>query len=166
MHPKSLEINAQIKEMGLTITEVRNGITCVTDIHEFDIFHSLLGEMRPGSVADATSGGHLFISELKAATFNIDKIEALQNGYFDLFVKHARGNSANFKPKTCFPSGYSVEDAMNTIIDTIKNPKSTVLTTTTAQGKQIFDLTNQSNLKFRMYIEKEIVRFSPLSPNA
>ena len=162
LHPKSLEINAKIKEMGLKITEVKDGITCVTDIHEFDIFHSLLGEMRPGSVADTTSGGHWLCAELKAATFDIDKIEKFGNGFLDIWVKPSRGNSASFKPKTFFPAGNSIEECSNMIVNAIKNPKKIInITETHHKNQSLFLVLDKLDQTFAVRVTGNKIKFFP-----
>ena len=164
LKPQADLINAELKSLGgLTIIDQASGQQAL--IKEFDLFHSLLGEMKPGSVRSTTSGGHCFLTELRAASLSYDEVKAFGNGFFDMQIKPRRGLSASYKDQTYFPAGKSISDCTDILIDAIKNSKC-VEFGAAVEGKQIIDITQQSNQKFRLYIENNILRFSPVSPFA
>jgi hypothetical protein len=164
LKPQADLINAELKSLGgLTIIDQASGQQAL--IKEFDLFHSLLGEMKPGSVRSTTSGGHCFLTELRAASLSYDEVKAFGNGFFDMQIKPRRGLSASYKDQTYFPAGKSISDCTDILIDAIKNPKC-IEFGAAVEGKQIIDITQQSNQKFRLYIENNILRFSPVSPFA
>ena len=162
LEPQATRINAQVKNMGLKITEIKDGITCFTNIYEFDIFHSLLGEMRPGSVKSATSGGHWFLSELKASTFEVTNIEAFGSGFFDMSVKHTRGNSANYIAKSYFPVGSTIEECVDMVIDAIKDGQS-IINITEAQhiNQSLFQAKDKLNQVFGIRVTGTQAKFFP-----
>ena len=123
--------------------------------------------MKPGSVRDATKGGHWFLAECKAATFDIGEIISFENGFFDLSVKHSRGLSTQYVSKTCFPAGSSIEQCANIVNKAIENPLLIeYIKPTTDSIKQTFRVTNQSGQRFILRIENRKAQFSPLSPFA
>jgi len=122
--------------------------------------------MRPGSVKDATSGGHWFLSEFKAATFDVSNIEPFGNEFFDMSVKHVRGNSPKFKTQTCFPAINTIEDCVDTIIDAIDNSRNVKNISESSKNiaQQAFQFSNQSNQEFVIRIESFKASFYPISP--
>ncbi len=80
LEPQAAAINAEIKAAGgLKFMDPVTKAEVV--IEKFDLVHSLLGEMKPGSIRETIKGGHLLISELKAATLEIGTIKSLDNGF-------------------------------------------------------------------------------------
>ena len=166
IEPQAKKINAALKKKGeIKLFDKRQSVEGIFD--EFDIFHSLLGEMKPGSVRDATKGGHWFLAECKAATFDIGEIISFENGFFDLSVKHSRGLSTQYVSKTCFPAGSSIEQCANIVNKAIENPLLIeYIKPTTDSIKQTFRVTNQSGQRFILRIENRKAQFFPLSPFA
>ena len=162
LEPQAKLINVNVKKMGLSIIDSNNNII---KIHELDIFHSLLGEMAPGSVQKAMSGGHWFSADAKAATYLIDEIIPFNNNhFFDLKLKHINSVSSS-KFKTYFPAGSTIEQCSNMVIDAIKNFNEIEFKVLSAE-KQIVDLTCGSGQKIRIYVVDSVARFSPVSPFA
>ena len=165
LEPKARVINERIKQAGgLKIIEARDGIKCVTEIHEFDLFHSLLGEVKPGSIRNHTNGGHLLIPELKAALLDIGDIEHVGNGFFDIGIKYAGKESINYELKTFFPIGTTVEGSVAMIEDVIKMPKNIRFENINIKGRVPVYITNTLDYEFGVHIEKGIARFYPMKP--
>jgi len=165
--PKAIEINERIRKAGgLKISETRNGIEYITEIYELDLFHSLLGEMRPGSVRDATKGGHLFIAELKSATFDIGDIKSFGSGFFDMDIKHLRGFSDKYKTNSFFKMGTSVDKVVEMIEDAIKNSKDTIFMGIADNGRISFDVINKSDQIFALHIKDKIAKIHPVNPSS
>jgi hypothetical protein len=167
LEPQATKINARIQQAGgIKITEIRDGIECVTEIHEFDLFHSLLGEMTPGFTNAHTKGGHLFIPELKAALLDTGEIKSLGNGFFDMEIKYKGKISNNYKNNSYFPGGTSVEQAVKIIEEAISNFQLIESTHLAVNGKQTFNITSKYGTKFRVYIENNVAKYHPLNPFA
>jgi len=165
LEPQAAKINARIKQVGgLKITELRNGIECVTEIHEFDLFHSLLGDLKPGSISAHTGGGHLFIHDLKTTLLEFGELENIGDGFFDLGIRYACKGQGNFKPKTYFPMGTTVEESFAVIEDTIKNPKILDFANINTTGRVAVSITNTLDYEFGLFIDKGIARFFPIKP--
>jgi|GEM_PF-430524 len=163
LEPQATKINARIKKTGgLKITEVRDGIECIVEIHEFDLYHSLLGEIRPGSIRDHTKGGHLLIPELKAALFDIGEVEHIGNEFFDMKIKYAGKVGGRYERKTYFPMGTTVEESVTMIEDAMKIPKEIRFADINDKGRVPIYITNSLDLKFGLHIEKGIVKYYPM----
>jgi len=156
LEPQATVINAEIKAMGgLKFIHPETGQQII--IQKLDLFHSLLGEMKPGSIRHTTKGGHLMIPELRAATLEMSEIKHVSNGYFEAFIK----SGCNKKQCTYFPLETSVQDAVSIIKDSIQNPKKLspkILNSSNAQG---FQLTNYQLQNFVISIENKIGKFYP-----
>lgn len=64
LEPKAKKINNALKAQGgLKVVDPKTGAVQAV-IEEFDLFHSLLGEMSPNALANRVKGGHLYIPEL------------------------------------------------------------------------------------------------------
>jgi len=161
--PKAIEINERIRKAGgLKISETRNGIEYITEIYELDLFHSLLGEMKPGSVRDATKGGHLFISELKSATFDIGEIKSFGNGFFDMEIKHVRGLSDQYKTNSFFQVGTSIDEAVAMIENSVLFPyEIRIIEGIKNKSLKGFHLINKNGDSFALFIENKVAQFYP-----
>ena len=151
-------INAEIEAMGgLKIVETRDGITCITEIHKLDLFHSLLGEMKPGNLKKCVQGGHLFIPELRAATLEVGELSKFGDGFFDAFIRVKSESKIN----SYFPLGTTVQEAVDMIKDVIKNYEKISLKTLRDSSKIGFDLSKQQK-QFAIIIENKIAQFYPV----
>ena len=163
LEPKARIINARIKDIGgLKVRQIHNGIECISEIYEFDLFHSLLGEVNPGFTNCHTKGGHLFIPELKAALLDIGEIKPLKNGFFDLGIKYKGKASLNFKDNSYFPAGTSVEQAVGMIEKAIANIEK--IENVTGKGridKVIYQIELYNNQAFRLCIKNKTATFFP-----
>ncbi|MGZ6255320.1 MAG: hypothetical protein ACXWL5_04990 [Candidatus Chromulinivorax sp.] len=159
LEPQARKINARIKEAGgLKITEIRDGIECITEIHEFDLFHSLLGEIRPGSIRDNTLGGHLSIPELRVATLELGEIKLLENGFFDIPIK----KGSNSKINSYFPAGTSIEQAVEMVEEGICNIKEIQnITPLDKPGQIIYKVKNLQKQTFKLHIKNNKAQFYP-----
>ncbi len=179
LEPQAQQINADLKAMGGLIIRDPNNTNIFVKIEEFDLFHSLLGEMQHGSIRKNLSGGHLIISELKAALCEFNDMQTYWDGFMDIQMKLKRGTSDVFKPKSFFPYGSSPSDCTNIIENAIKNtindPKIKNLTPskinlfkveTDAQNITKFTIEIENNLGqvFKFYIEDGIAKYFPFSP--
>jgi len=163
LEPQARLINERLQKCGgLKIVEIRDGIKCTTEIHEFDLFHSLLGEMRPGSIRDHTNGGHLFIPELRAAMLDVGSIEVLENGFFDMGIKYKGKASTKFVPNTYFPTGKSVEEVVAMIEDAVLKPQE-IKAINNLKNKDLIGLqaTNKKNQTFMLLLEGNVAQFYP-----
>ena len=170
--PKALEINDRLKKIpgGLKIIDQKTGIEAV--IKEFDLFHSLLGEMKPQALANRVSGGHLFIPELKGAILDINEIKQFGKGYFDMGIKYAGKQSTKYKPNSYFPIGTSIEQAVEIIEDAISNkgfiefikPENISIESALASTKKTFEATHRQNQKFTLHTDNGITNFYPNAP--
>jgi len=131
-------------------------------IKELDLFHSLLGEMRPGSIKKHTSGGHLLIPELRAAMLDVDKIEHIGKDFFDMSIKYAGKQSEKYVSNTYFPMGTSIEQSVSIIKDTIKNNINvSIVENIKDESFKGFKLTNQQNQVFVLLTQNETAQFYP-----
>jgi len=163
--PKAIEINERIRKAGgLKISETRNGIEYITEIYELDLFHSVLGELKPGSIRNHTKGGHLLIPELKAALLDIGEIEHIGNGFFDMQIKYAGKISDRYELKSYFPLGVSVEETVLIIEDAIKMPASISFGKINIEGRVPVNIVNKLDCKFWLHIEKGVARYYPINP--
>ena len=169
--PKVLEINEKLRGSGgLKFIDPATKVEVI--IKEFDLFHSLLGEMKPQALANRTSGGHLFIPELKAATLDIHEIKQFGKGYFDMGIKYAGKQSTKYKPNSYFPIGTSIEQAVEIIEDTISNkgfiefikPENISIENALASTKKTFEATHKHSQKFTLHIDNGIINFYPNAP--
>ena len=165
LEPQAARINAQLHARGgikvidpLTKTE--------TIIEKYDLVHSLLGEMKPEALANRTSGGHLMIIELRTATLDFKNIELFNNNFFDIGIKYAGKASEKYKPNSYFPTGTTIEQAVEMIEDAILNSKNIIISDTTTSGKISCDIINKSDQIFALYIENKIATFHPVNPAA
>jgi len=162
LYPKSIEINARIKNIGLTIIDPNNKNNIIY-IEDLDIFHSFLGDMKPGSIADATSGGHCFLSELKGATLAVEEIIPFKNGFFDMRIRHLKGEG-KFRPKTYFPSGKNIEQCADMIIDVIKKPQFIEnITGARDINQSVFKVIDSYDQTFCLRITNGVVKCYPLA---
>ncbi len=145
---------------GITLTSTHTGqadfVAQSVTIKQYDVFHSLLGEMKPGSIAKHTKGGHLFIAELKAVALELKEFKELEHGFFDMVVK--RGS--NKKPKTFYPLGTTAEQALTSIEETVLQPQTVKL----ENGIEKINcyITNKQGQQFTLYIDKNnIAQFHP-----
>ncbi len=163
LEPQARRINARIKETGgLKITEIKDGMKCITEIHEFDLFHSLLGEVNPGFTNAHTKGGHLLIPELKVALLDIGEIESLGNGFFDMGIKYAGKDSIKYKPNSYFPAGTSVDQAVDMIEQAINNIEKIRNETSVGRIDQaIYHIELSNNQAFRLCIKNNVATFFP-----
>jgi hypothetical protein len=161
LEPKAAKINAQLKASGgLKIIDPISKTEVI--IEEFDLFHSLLCEMKPEALANRTSGGHLMIPELHAATLDIRNIESLGNGFLDIEIKYAGKLSDKYKKNSYFPAGTTPERAVKFIEDSITNFKKIKNVTPTGTiDRIIFEFQNYENQSFKVYIKENIARFHP-----
>ena len=161
LEPKAAKINAQLKASGgLKIIDPISKTEVI--IEEFDLFHSLLCEMKPEALANRTSGGHLMITELHAATLDIRNIESLGNGFLDIEIKYAGKLSDKYKKNSYFPAGTTPERAVKFIEDSITNFKKIKNVTPTGTiDRIIFEFQNYENQSFKVYIKENIARFHP-----
>ncbi len=141
---------------GITITDPQTGIQAT--IKKYDLFHSLLGEMKPGSIKSNTKGGHLMIPELKAALLEIGEITPLKHGFFDINIKAG----SNKKINSCFPLGTSVDQAMEIIEDAIINYNDITVKLNTKNSLQhICELKHHTGHAFSLRIQNNIAQFYP-----
>ena len=162
LHPHALEINELVKKSMLKVVDLEGNIIHIT---KFDIFHTYIGEMRPNVTGAAKKGGHLFHIESKTATHIVENIIPLENGYFDMSVKHIN-DLGKTVPKTQFPLGSMPKENAQIIIDLIQELKNPIEVISGKNGKATFDLIQQSNQKFTVYVENGIAHFHPVSPKA
>jgi hypothetical protein len=135
----------------------------IIEIDGFGLFHSLLGDMRPGCFKTARRGGHLLLPELKTATHALENFQNLEKGYFMLDIKHIEDLSDKLNPKTFFPYGKTPLECAKIIIDAIKNPKNIESIESIIPNKNVnektIDIINQFNQKFRICIKNHIATF-------
>ena len=155
--PQALEINDKLKKAGgLKFINPTTKVEVV--IKELDLFHSLLGEMKPQYLNNVTKGGHLPILELKSALFEIGEIESLGSGFFDMHIK--RGS--NSKINSFFPVGKSVEQCVKMIENAIENVEFIEYIKPKYETTQkAFYAKSKTNQNFLLRIENEIAKFYP-----
>ena len=163
LHAHSVEINQLVEKAMLQIVDLEGN---VVHIKKFDIYHSFLGEMRPGATSYAKKGGHVVFPESKAFTHTVGEIIPFENGYFDLFVKHIDDKGIKFVPKTQFPLGSTPMENAQMIIDLIENIKDSIKVIPGKDGMKIFDVTHQCGQEFRIHVVDGLAHFYPRSPNA
>lgn len=169
LEPQARAINAEIKAMGgIKIIDPVSKTEVI--IEKFDLVHSLLGEMKPGSIRHHTSGGHAMISELRAASLDIGKIQSLGNGFLDIEIQYAGKNPNNFALKTYFPKDNTIQECVETITTAISQAKnnnqlikSCEFFTRTNGTCTSIELLNESQQGFKLYIENNIAKFFPLN---
>ncbi|MDP3787711.1 MAG: hypothetical protein Q8Q60_00155 [Candidatus Chromulinivorax sp.] len=164
LEPQARAINAEIKAMGgIKIIDPVSKTEVV--IEKFDIFHSLLGEMKPETLANRTSGGHLFISELRAATLDIGEIKTFGNGFLDMQIKYAGKLGSRYKDNSYFPKGTTVRESLDMIKDAILKPKNIEIADGIKnQSLKGFIATNQQDQKFIVLVGDKIAQFYPYKP--
>ena len=157
LEPQARKINAELKASGgLKIIDPISKAEVI--IEEFDLFHSLLGEIRPGSIRDNTLGGHLPLLELRVATLEIGEIKPLKNGFFDIQIK----SGSNKKLNSYFPIGTSVEQAVEMIKEGIQNIKEIQnITPIDRPGHIIYKIKNYQEQAFKLHIKKNAIQFYP-----
>lgn len=159
LEPQARAINAEIKATGgLKFIHPETGAEVI--IEKFDLFHSLLGEMKPGNLKDCVNGGHLLITELRAATLELGNIEIFGEGFLDIFIKA----KSNKKINSYFPRGTSVQEAVDMVKDSIKNHKKISSRKMKNLSTQGLNFTNQNNQSFGVTLENKIANFFPLKP--
>ncbi len=159
LEPQARRINAQLKASGgLKIIDPISKTEII--IEEFDLFHSLLGEMKPQFLNNVTSGGHLPLIELRSAVLEIGEIKPIGNGFFDMVIK--RGS--NRKTNSYFPIGTSVEQAVEIIESAIKNPKNISQINLKDTALKGLKFTNQQGQDFAILIKNKTMQFYPIKP--
>jgi len=152
-HPHFIEINELVKKENLCITVDGQDIK----IDSFGLFHSLLGDMKPGKLETSRRGGHVFFPELKLQTHVLEDFKELDNGFFSLSVKHIK-DSKTGDPKTFFPFGKTPLECTQIIIDAIKNPKK-IKSVESTMGNTVVEITNNLNQTFKICIRSCIATF-------
>ena len=166
LEPQARKINEQLKlSGGLKIIDPVSKAEVL--IEEFDLFHSLLGEIKPGSIRNTTKGGHLPILELKTALFEIGEIKSFGNGFFDMNITCG----SNSKINSFFPAGTTIEQAVeiieNAIQQTVNNPsliKNFEIIQRSSGTCTTLEIQGQFNQIFKFNIENKKIKFFPLSP--
>ena len=162
--PKALEINEKLRGPGgLKFIDPATKVEVI--IKEFDLFHSLLGEMKPQYLNNVVKGGHLPILELKSALFEIGEIESLGSGFFDMHIK--RGSKR--KRSSYYPLGTSVEQSVKMIENSISNkdfisfikPDNLSIEEALKSTKKTFITTSKNNQKFSLHVNNGIAEFYP-----
>ncbi len=165
LEPQATKINNRLQALGgITIIDPQTGVQAT--IEKYDIFHSLLGEMKPGSIRDHTKGGHLMIPELKAALLDIGDITPIKNGFFDMYIEYAGKGAQNYKANTFFPLGTSVDQAVAMIEDAINHSKYINFTESNGITRFSCDVINLSDEIFGFRIENKIATIYPVNPAA
>ena len=155
--PQALEINEKLGVLKFIDPATKVEVI----IKELDLFHSLLGEMRPGSIRKHTSGGHLLIPELRAAMLDTSEIIQFGEGFFDMQIKPVN-SIRNFKSNSYFPAGTSIEQTVKTIKDAIQNPKAITRSEIIKNGALSgFNFTNNQQNVFVVLIKNERAQFYP-----
>ena len=108
----------------------------------------------------------MLFPESKAFTHIVEEIIPLENGYFDLTVKHIADKTGNFTPKTQFSLGSTPIENAQIIIDLIQDIKVPIDVRLNSKGIAIFDLKHSCGQKFRVYVEDGFAKFHPVSPKA
>jgi hypothetical protein len=155
LEPKAKDINQRLlAKGGITLIDSATGNKAL--LTKYDVFHSLLGEMKPGSISKHTKGGHLFIAELKAVALELEQFKELEHGFFDMLIK--RGSNKKFN--TFYPLGTSPEQAINYLEEAILYPQAITLKSENDKIKCI--LTHPNKQQFTLYIDKNnIAQFHP-----
>lgn len=117
-----------------------------------------LGDMKSGKLETAKRGGHLFLSELKLQTHQLEKLEMFDDGYFTCNVKHFEDLHGKSDPKTFFPYGATPLESVEIIIDAIKNPIEIGLVSRNEKTITL-SVENQKNQKFIISITHKNVTF-------
>jgi len=161
LHAHSVEINNLVEKAMLYVVD-QNGK--IIEIKKFDIYHSFLGEMRPGATSYAKRGGHILFPESKAFTHVVEEIIPFENGYFDLAVKHINDKGKTML-KTQFPLGSTPVENAQLIIDLIQEVKVPYFIKTDSNGITTCDFLKQCGQKFTIYVEDGIAHYHPISKN-
>ncbi|MBP6869770.1 hypothetical protein KBC04_02725 [Candidatus Babeliales bacterium] len=120
--PKADIINAALKKKGgIRIVDSVTGVEAYYE--KYDLFHSLLGEMSPGAVANRTSGGHLMIPELRGAILKTGKVTPIGHGFFDIDIQYLGKESAKCKTNSVYPLGTLLEESVELLEKTQENFK-------------------------------------------
>jgi len=172
LYPQSVEINEKIKAVGGLIIRDPNNANIFVKIEEFDLFHSLLGEMKLGSIRQNLKGGHMMIPEFKSALCEMNEMQTYWDGFIDLQMKLKRGNAESYITKSFFPHGSSPADCTNIIENAIKNvvnnptkiQKFLIETDVNNVSKFTIEIENSLGHVFRFYIKDGSAQFFPLSP--
>jgi len=163
LEPQARKINSRLKYYGdLKIVEMIDGVENVTEIYEFDLFHSLLGEMLPGSSRDSGRGGHLFIPGFTGCFFAADTIEPIGGGFFYMNIESVNKKIFSFKPNSYFPSGTDVVEAIKIIEDAIQNYKFLhCVTSKIKPTEKIFEIIDMHDRKFIVRVNNGVAKFYP-----
>ena len=161
LHPHALEINELVKQAMLKVVDLEGNIIHITG---FDIFHTFMSEMRPNATGPSKLGGHWCHIESKTATHIIENIIPLENGYFDMSVKHINDIGKTI-PKTQFPLGSMPKENAQIIIDLIKELKNPINIIPGKNGKKTIKGLQRNGQGFTIYIEKGVAHFHPINPN-
>ncbi|MBP6869772.1 hypothetical protein KBC04_02735 [Candidatus Babeliales bacterium] len=155
--PKAEIINEALKKKGgITIIDPKTK-KILAHYEKYDLFHSLLGEMKPKFMNNVVKGGHLPILELKGALFEISEIKPLGNGFFDMTIK--RGS--NRKKNSFFPLGTSIEESVAIIEDAIINCEKIEIVVLKDKALQGFHVVNKRNQQFMLVLNKNELQFYP-----
>ncbi|MGZ6251419.1 MAG: hypothetical protein ACXWL2_05290, partial [Candidatus Chromulinivorax sp.] len=163
LEPQARSINAEIKAMGgWKIIDPETGAKVI--IEKLDLFHSLLGEMKPGSIRNHTKGGHLLIPELRSAKLEIDNMKVFNKIFLDTEIKYLGKISDTCKPHSYFPLGTSVQEAVCMIKNGIENSKLIAIASNVKDSRlKGFVLTNDNKQKFQILIKAGEAQFYPLT---
>jgi len=164
LEPQAIKINAALKKRG-GIKVIDPVSKAEVIIEKYDLYHSLLGEMKPEFLNNVTKGGHLPIAELKSALFETGEIKSLGNGFFDMTIK--RGS--NKRLKSYFPLGTNIEEAVVMIEEAILNeefvkyikPENLSIEKALKTTEKTFEVVHKINQKFSIHINNGIAKFYP-----
>ncbi len=166
LEPQATAINSSVKLSGGR--HFVDSATGATGYFEgYNLHHSLLGEMAPNALANRTSGGHLMIPELRAATLKMQNITPFGEGFFDMEIQYAGKESIKFKDNSYFPAGTTVQQAVDMVEKAIANPKWIRYMVDKITNKIVsFVVQDQAGNFFTVYLEKNIASFHPTNPAA
>ena len=105
------------------------------------------------------------ITELRTATLDMRNIETFGNSFLDIEIKYAGRVADKYKTNSYFPTGTTVEQAVNMIKEAITNFKE-IEVAENVKNKLLngFVVTNQQNQKFMVLTGNKIAQFHPYKP--
>jgi len=165
LEPQVSKINTRLQAQGgMVIIDSKAGVEVV--IKEYDIYHSLLGEIKPGSVRETVKGGHWFCPELRAASFDVQKIKSCGNGFFDMQIRQARRVTGDHVGKTYFPAGKSIEQCI-TILEEAMSQEASIkyVIPDYPTTQKAFEAVHVSGQKFVLRVDNGVAKFYPWSIN-
>jgi len=166
LHSHAQEINDELKAKGkFYLVDNTQGIETYFD--QFDVISSLLGEKQPGSVPSIIKSGHFTIPEFQAEMFDINGSEkGFGDGFFYIDIKDSYSLLNKYKSNAYFPYGNMPKDCTDTILNAIQNPKLIECCDISLDNRYAFNVIDQTNQKFRVYIQNNIATFHPMHPFA